>query len=131
MKFLYALLTLLFIAFAILQWNDSDGIIWMLTYGTVAFGFFCATLGNYFFKHIFWLIVLFTIWLITYIPHVVVWVELGMPSIVEEMSAANGYIENTRESLGLALALISLLIMYWVEKTRAEMNEKLELEYES
>lgn len=104
MKIVFWVIAVLFAAFALVQYNDPDPLIWMLVYGVVvvlyvlaalekshrrmALGVFVATLG----------------WALTYVPAFWDWIQMGTPSIVETMKAEKPYVELTREFLGLLLA---------------------------
>ena len=104
------IITILFVLFAAVQYNDPDGWKWIILYlfvaGIIAFGItgrrdktvILAGLG------------LSGIWMLTLVPDFNHWVQMGMPTIVEHMKAEAPHIELTREFLGL---LICMGALYW------------------
>lgn len=106
MKWMHLVISLIFLSFAAMQWNDGDAIIWILMYLSVSAIAFCAFRQ----KHYFYINAILTsillITFITYIPDLREWTSDGMPSIAESMQASSPYIELVRESLGLLLSLL-------------------------
>ncbi len=103
MKLLHSLVSILFVVFAVVQWNDPDPYLWVVLYLVIAvipimylkgklnrMVLGVLTLG---------LFVLFG----TYVPDLLSWLYEGMPSITTSMKAGTPYIEVVRESLGLLL----------------------------
>ena len=116
MRYTYLVLTVLFTLFAYWQINDPDPATWIAMYLIVAF--VCAYA---FFRPLkavmFWpLVGLLSVGMVTYIPSVIEWMQLGMPSIVEEMQAATPYVEYVREFLGMVISMLALLYVYWGAK---------------
>lgn len=112
MRFVNMFLCLVFLIFAALQWNDMDWFLWMAAYGIVAFAFFCAAFQSFFHSQTLFLVFLFMVWSLTYLPIVSAWLENGMPDIAGTMQAANPFIEYMREFFGLCISLAALLFLY-------------------
>ncbi|MDH3650639.1 MAG: transmembrane 220 family protein [Saprospiraceae bacterium] len=109
MKILHSIVVILFIAFAVVQWNDPDPLGWILVYLIVATsaalrlakvcflllpaaGAFVCLLG-----------VLFLL------PDFVSWLGEGMPTITGSMKAESPHIELVREFLGFLIAGMALV----------------------
>jgi hypothetical protein len=112
MKYLYLILALLFISFAIVQYNDPDPHIWVAYYLGVAAFCFVAFLDRSFPRLLFIFIVLTWLWAFSYIPATLEWFREGSPSITDSMKAETPFIENMREFLGLALCGFVLIGLY-------------------
>jgi hypothetical protein len=107
-----------FVGFAYLQLNDPDPIIWVpaylfstLTGGLVATGIHMnvrrllyIALGGY------------TVWILTMVPDLLHWINLGMPKITGAMQAKKPYIEVIREMGGLGIALVANIYFLVVHK---------------
>jgi hypothetical protein len=63
----------------------------------------------------------FSVWLCTLIPGVIDWMNLGMPSITDEMHATAPHIEVVREFLGLMIAVSALLVLLFATPRDARM----------
>lgn len=111
MKSLYFFLALLFAAFAALQWNDPDPLLWILAYGVVALFFVLAARGRLpRWPPIAWTVLL-GIWMLTMVPGFIAWVRIGAPSITGSMKAEEPHIELVREFLGLFVAVLALVFL--------------------
>lgn len=119
-KTLHIIVTVLFVLFAIVQYNDPDGWKWVILYlfvaGIVGFGIMSkrdktVTLAA---------IGLCGIWFLTLIPAFISWVSMGMPTIVDSMKVEAPHIELTREFLGLAICLGALWWQYRLAKTKTQ-----------
>lgn len=117
MKILNIILAVLFLLFAIVQYNDPDPFVWIAIYGIVAV--VCALAA--FRKYYNWLILLGLaicfIEIISTIPGLIEWMNLGMPNIGAAMKAETPYIESSREFFGLALC-IGILIFQYIQARR-------------
>jgi hypothetical protein len=113
MKWVFLSISLLFIAFALVQLNDPDPWVWVVMYGGVAVISFLAFLkkGPSFLALIGFMVGL--AWMVTLIPGFIEWIKMGMPSIVSEMKTEAPHIELVREFLGLLLATIALGVVWW------------------
>lgn len=110
MKWIHLIVSILFLSFAIMQWNDSDALLWMVMY-TVVSGVAFLAFRN---KHHIWvnagLVAIMMVAFISYIPSLRDWISDGMPTITDAMQASSPYIELVREGLGLLLSLITMII---------------------
>ncbi|MCB0376014.1 MAG: transmembrane 220 family protein [Sinomicrobium sp.] len=107
-KTIHIIVTILFLLFAAVQYNDPDGWKWILIYlfvaGIVGFG----TVGRRDKTVILAAIGISGIWMLTLIPDFIHWIQMGMPTIVGHMKAEAPHIELTREFLGLVIILAAL-----------------------
>ncbi len=117
-KTLHIIVTILFVLFAAVQYNDPDGWKWIILYlfvaGIVGFGIVgkrdkTVTLAA---------IGLAGIWFLTLIPDFIHWVQMGMPTIVDSMKVEAPHIELTREFLGLGIILAALWWQYRLVKKK-------------
>jgi Transmembrane family 220, helix len=121
MKIINGILTLLFILFAAVQFNDPDPIVWVIIYTAVAAISGFAVAGKYNKNVIVTVIGICIIWMLTLVPGVVDWVEQGMPSITGSMKAESPYIEYLREFLGLFIALLALVFHYFQARKKSKI----------
>lgn len=113
MKIIKGILTVILIVFAILQWNDPDGLIWIIVYGYVALMSGQSWFGKPSSRFILAGIIGLVFGMIFYIPDVVRWIGSGMPSITGQMKAETPFIELIREFLGLLIALLVMVYLYY------------------
>lgn len=112
------IIAIVFVVFAVVQWNDPDPWLWMLIYIYVALSIILFVFTD---KSSLWLLVgiLFCLVLsINYVPDVLQWVEDGMPSIVASMKAESKYIELVREFFGTILALVTFSFYYYIDRRK-------------
>ena len=107
MKVTYWILALIFFAFALVQYNDPDPLVWVPVYGIVAVLFVLAAIGRPARMVARVVCGITGIWAATYLPDFWHWLQMGAPSIVETMKAEKPYVELTREFLGLVLAMLA------------------------
>lgn len=85
-----------------------------------------AALGAYFNRVPRWAIyagmIVCLIWMGTLFKDFIHWIQMGMPSIVDEMHTTKPHIELVREFLGLLLAMIGLWVVRPREITRGTRN---------
>ncbi len=108
MKVLNLILAVLFILFAVVQYNDPDPWGWAALYLYVAAACGMAAFGK---SNKFMLILglgVSAIWMLTLVPDFIHWVQMGMPTIVAHMKAEAPHIELTREFLGLVVCMSAL-----------------------
>ncbi|MCW5899659.1 MAG: transmembrane 220 family protein [Flavobacteriales bacterium] len=111
MRNLYIFLALLFAAFAALQYNDPDPLIWIPAYGVVALFFVLAARGRLpRWPPIAWAVLL-GVWMLTMVPGFIEWVRMGTPTITGSMKAEEPHIELVREFLGLLVAVLALVFL--------------------
>lgn len=110
------IVALLFILFATVQYNDPDGLKWILLYLFVA-GLSCLSLlRKNKDQYIGLVIVVCIVWMISLVPQFANWVSMGMPSITESMKAEAPHIEFTREFFGLFVSILALLYIRKVDQ---------------
>ncbi len=118
MKWLHLTISILFLVFAIVQWNDPDAMKWIVMYTIVSAIAFLAFRG----KHFLWLNALIGGFLIfflgLYIPDVKAWFNDGMPNIADSMQASSPYIELVREFFGLFISLIAMTFYLVISKKK-------------
>lgn len=110
MKWFQLLLGLLFLLFAYFQINDPDPYGWVAIYLATAIICFMGFANKYYLPMIGTTLIAAALWMIGKVSGVLEWIKLGMPSIAEEMSANNEYIESTREFFGL---LMMVIVLFW------------------
>jgi len=111
MKVLNIVLTLIFLVFAGLQLNDPDPIHWTLGYLAIAVSCALAAFGKYP-KWWFWgVAAIIGVWMLTASPAFFRWVRGGFPNITGQMEDSRPIIEETREFLGLLIALAVMLYL--------------------
>ena len=121
MKILNIILTILFVLFAVVQFNDPDPYLWILIYGATAAISGFAIVGKYHKIIILSVIGICIIWMATLIPGVIDWVEKGMPSITGSMKAESPHIEFVREFLGLFIILLALVFHYFQARKQSKV----------
>ncbi|UII18942.1 transmembrane 220 family protein [Fulvivirga ligni] len=120
MRILSLVFALLFFAFAALQWNDPDPLLWILIYGYVA----VVALLDFLNKTINPLIILISViagflYSFFYLPGLIDLLDRGgFNQLAAEMHASTMYIEESREFLGLLIALGVLLFYYFRYKRK-------------
>ncbi|MFY0608359.1 MAG: transmembrane 220 family protein [Cyclobacteriaceae bacterium] len=116
-------LSILFLLFATVQYNDPDPLLWILIYGSVSL---IALLKIYlgqvnFNKLIITLIVIFTLYALAYIPSFSDLLSKPDKSeLVGQMKATKPWIEGTRELGGL---LIAIGAMVYLLKSKRVKNQ--------
>jgi len=115
MKIINVILVFLMFLFAIVQWNDPDGLLWIFIYGYVA-----IVSGLTFTKvALKWFIISgiigYTIGILILFPDFISWINAGTPSITGQMKAESPFIELVREFSGLIICLLIMfyLLFYW------------------
>jgi len=115
-KWIHLFVSILFLSFAIMQWNDPDAALWILMYVVVSGVSFLAFRGRYHLWLNAGLVAILTVALISYVPELMDWMNDGMPSITNSMQASSPYIELVRESLGLVISLIAMIAYLLIAK---------------
>ena len=102
------ILGVIFILFAIVQWNDPDPYLWIALYSFVGIVCFFAAYQKYH-RGVLVLGMLIGLgWGLFLLPEFIQWLNMGMPSITGSMKAEQPHIEFTREFLGLLICLAVL-----------------------
>ena len=117
MKIVNAILTILFIVFAVVQLNDPDPLMWVLMYGAIALISAFAFLGKYNKIVLITGMIISFIWAITLSPGVYDWfANHKTDEIFESMAPNKIFIETARECFGLLIAFLVLLFHYFQAK---------------
>ncbi len=104
-KFIDITIGVVFLYFAIIQWNDPDAWIWMTVYGLVVLMAALKLLGvknQKVFKGIF--IFLF-FWFLVKFPTLLEWFQAGMPNFLVEQPTNVQILEKMREFLGALIGV--------------------------
>lgn len=112
MKYLSIFFALMFMAFAALQVNDPDPVLWILIYGVMAVVSVMGIFDYYNRKLLIGLAVLFSVYMIILFPGVSVWFQQDDKSVLfdDVMKMEYPYIEESREFLGLLICQIVLAV---------------------
>ena len=102
--------------FAYWQFNDPDALTWVILYLAVAMISLVAAFRAVDRRVIIFFLMLFFIYAASYSLFLVEWIQLGMPSIADEMKATTPYIEHTREFFGLLICLLVMIYHYFSQK---------------
>ncbi len=121
MKIFNLVLALMFLLFAFVQINDPDPVIWILIYGIMAVSCVLAAFRRYYPPATLVLLVIFAIYGLSYGPGLIEWMKSDnkwmLFSDIAKMEYS--YIEESREFLGLLIAIL-VLLMHWVSSRRHE-----------
>lgn len=115
MKYLSILFALMFMAFAALQVNDHDPVLWILIYGAMAVVSVMAIFDYYNGKLMIGLAVLFAVYMIILFPGLAEWFQLNDKSVLfdDAMKIKYPYIEESREFLGLLICQVVLAVYFF------------------
>ena len=116
MKYIHLAVSLLFFLFGVVQYNDPDFFIWLPIYLFVAFLAFASFKGLSFPTLSLVILIMLGIWLATYVPAFITWLEDGMPSVTGTMKAETPYIEHVREFGGLLISFVATLVYFFIHK---------------
>jgi hypothetical protein len=113
MKILFGTLSLIFVLFAVVQYNDPDPLIWITYYLAVAVITGAAAMG----KDLRWLVIATSVvsvaGLVYYFPGVYDWaINHNAENIAQSMKADKMYIEETREFFGLVISLTAIILVF-------------------
>ena len=109
MKTINIFLAILFVIFAIVQYNDPDPWIWIALYGYIALISVFAVFKKYHLPALILGIIICIIGIGMLIPAVLDWINKGASSITGSMKAESPHVELVREFLGLAIMLGALI----------------------
>ena len=119
----HLLLAILFLLFALVQWNDGDFLIWMPPYLITALIAMLAYFGR-FYRYVYLAVLaVLALWMASYLPHIARWFGDGMPNIAGSMKAESPYIELTREFFGLFLCTAAIWYYYILSKRNHTIHE--------
>jgi hypothetical protein len=122
MRILNFILALMFLAFAFVQINDPDPVIWILVYGTMATLCIMAAFKFHPRKFIAAILILFLaygVYTLIYHPGVLEWLRSDNKSDIfdDVKKMENLYIEESREFLGLIIC-IAVLVFLLIRSSR-------------
>lgn len=112
MKVLNLVLAVMFLAFAFLQVNDPDPVLWILIYGLMAVVCILAAFNTYYKVAMIVLLVGYSVYCFFLIPGFQEWMAQEDKSVLldDVMKMQYPYIEETREFLGLLICIIVLVL---------------------
>lgn len=111
MKIAFVIIAIIFLAFALLQINDPDPVIWVTIYGYVVL-VYCLALADLKHKALIYIgLAGYFVGVIKMSPDFFDWIRRGTPSITGSMKATTPYIELTREFFGLVLCLLAMIFL--------------------
>lgn len=120
MRIVNAILALMFMAFAFLQLNDPDPIIWILIYGAMAIVCVMAIFEYYIPKLMFALAFGYLIYCVILFPGMLEWMNSPDPNLLFDDLAKmqHLYIEEAREFLGLMICI--LVLAFYLFRSRKQ-----------
>ena len=116
MRILNFILALMFLAFAFVQINDPDPMVWILIYGAMAVLFIMAIFQYYPRKVMIGILALYLaygVFTLIYHPGFLEWIKSDNKSDIfdEVAKMQNLYIEESREFLGLFICIAALIFL--------------------
>jgi glucan phosphoethanolaminetransferase (alkaline phosphatase superfamily) len=108
MRVVNFLLAIMFLAFAFLQVNDPDPVLWILIYGAMAIICIMAIFEYYSRKFLYVFTAILLIYSMTFVPGVVEWWNQPDRSVLfDDLTKMEyPYIEESREFLGLGICIL-------------------------
>ena len=114
MKIVFGFLSVIFLLFAAVQYNDPDPIMWIIYYLGISILTGAMAIGKYFKWLTITLAAVSILGLVYYFPGVYDWgVHHDLENIAQQMKADKPYIEETREFFGILISLAGIGIVYW------------------
>lgn len=112
MKIVNLILAIMFVAFAFVQINDPDPVLWILIYGIMAVVCILAAFKMYYKIPLIILLVGYSVYCFILIPGFREWLAQEDRSVLfdDVMKMEYPYIEEAREFLGLLICIIVLII---------------------
>ena len=111
-KIVSLVIGLLFLSFAIVQYNDPDPWEWIAMYGVISLTGFFSAFGIYNRWFAYFLLVVSLIWMIFLFPGLWQWIMYEpVDALIYDMSPEKMYIEDSREFLGLLMGLIAVFLI--------------------
>ena len=111
MKWVIILFCFIEIVGAALQWNDPDGMFWLVVY-LIPFVLNLVYLRK---RHLRWInivvLIVYLVYFFMFIPDLIHWARLGFPSITGAMEIDDPYIELVREAGGLLILIVNLVLL--------------------
>lgn len=105
----------MFLAFAALQVNDPDPVLWILIYGVMAVVSVMAIFEYYNRKLMIGLAIVYGIYMVILFPGVAEWLQQDDKSVLfdDVMKMEYPYIEESREFLGLLICQLVLAVCFF------------------
>ena len=117
MKYIKLILGIVFLSLAVLQLNDPDPMLWIFIYGVVAFLFIVGAFQRLSRELLIACVIGLISYSLFYLPGLFEWVNEGQShELVESMKAEKSYIEESREFLGLLIAVAGLIFLLFKRK---------------
>ena len=118
MKYLNLFLSVVFLLFAVVQYNDPDPVHWMALYLYTAGVCGFAAFGKYN-RIVLWAgLAVISAWVALTIPDFFDWMKMGRPNIAGQMKANEPYIELTREFFGVLMCWATVVWQLWSVRKR-------------
>jgi multisubunit Na+/H+ antiporter MnhB subunit len=109
------IIAIVFVLFALVQYNDPDWYIWGPVYLIPAYFFYKPeTAKNN--ALVYLPIIGFALWAASYVPAFINWIYHGTPTITGTMKADRPEVELMREFFGLIICIVGLLYVKWRNK---------------
>ena len=112
MKIFNLVLAVMFVAFAFVQINDPDPVVWISIYGILAVTCIMAAFGRYYYYVLIGLLVLYAGYSLIYFSGVLEWLRSDDKTMLFSNLAKMQfpYIEEAREYLGLIICILVLIM---------------------
>ncbi len=119
-RIIHLLLALMFFAFAGLQFNDPDPLLWIAIYSAMTVLCALAAFGKYYFKVMLVLAAGYLIYMVILYPGLVDWLRSSDRSLLFDDIAKMQYpfIEESREFLGLLICEVVLVVYILVARKK-------------
>ncbi len=103
-------ISVVFVLFALVQYNDPDWYIWIPAYLIPAYFFYKPDTAKKA-ALVYLPIIGFSLWAASYVPAFIDWIKHGTPTITGTMKVENPEIELIREFFGLVLCILGLIFV--------------------
>lgn len=114
MKITALILSLLFILFAGVQYNDPDSWVWALIYGNMAILCFMAFLGKFYKWWSVLSLIVYMVYFFYLTPAIIAFIsEDFQENLRSGMTFEKEYIERTREAGGLLICILALTFLHF------------------
>ncbi|PZR40572.1 MAG: hypothetical protein DI538_03745 [Azospira oryzae] len=119
-RIIHLLLALMFFAFAGLQFNDPDPLLWIAIYSAMTVLCALAAFGKYYFKVMLVLAAGYLVYMVILYPGLVDWLRSSDRSLLFDDIAKMQYpfIEESREFLGLLICEVVLVVYILVARKK-------------
>ncbi|MBR9919650.1 MAG: hypothetical protein GYB31_02355 [Bacteroidetes bacterium] len=114
---------ILFLLFAMVQWNDPDPVLWVGFYLFVSIVCGLFVFGKPIKGPVLIGLIVSLLWMGNTLSGFLDWVRSGQHSIIEQMKADSPEIEVAREFFGLCLAFLCLLYHYFIIHRKGKEKE--------